>query len=304
MLRSGNLTRNDIVRHLNAMLCLASVLFTALAQADETCTLQRLADLPVTFMANDAPVIHAQANGHDITLRIATNDPLSTINARAAGAMGIKPKQWTNENIAFSLGAEDIKSTVRVSELQVGEASIVKPEFLYIENPKIQFADYDGVLAIDILRNFDVELDFANARMRLFSPNHCKDKVAYWSGDYGQVTLLDTPLHIPYFWSTLDGHNLLTVIQTNTKRTSLDPDVARSQFPASKSGFGEWDLDAIALSHPAIETNCKLSFCKSNYDKPVDLALGMNHLKKLRLYLAFGDKKLYILPPTLSAAAK
>jgi hypothetical protein len=97
---------------------------------------------------------------------------------------------------------------------------------------------------------------------------------------------------------------MLMVIAPNTKRTTLNPDVVTSQFPGSTSGFGELDLDAIALAHPAIETNCKLSFCKNDYDKPVDLALGMNHLKKLRLYLALGDKKLYVLPPTPSAAAK
>ena len=50
--------------------------------------------------------------------------------------------------------------------------------------------DIGGLLAPDIMRRYDVDFDFANATLSLFSQDHCEGQVVYWTHDpYGVVDI-------------------------------------------------------------------------------------------------------------------
>ncbi len=289
---------------------LATALFAAIllagkpTLASETCTLQRLADLPVVFGQDGVPIIHATADGHDISLRLHTFEAFSALNAPTIDALGLTPLRLSDEGLQFRMKGGQLKHTVRIGELHLGRATLIKPEFFDIDKPTDQVKLSDGIVGIGLLRNLDVELDLANGRMSLFSPDHCKDKVAYWSGAYGELGLIETPLKKPYFNTTLDGQQMVTAVDSTLPQTTMDPDTAKAKFSGSGKGFGELDLDAVALAHPVIRTGIEeRSDGPEAFYPPVDLALGLNHLKKLRLYFAFGDNKLYVLPATPAASA-
>ncbi len=38
-----------------------------------------------------------------------------------------------------------------------------------------------GVIGTDLLGKFDVDLDIAHKKLNLFSPDHCKGQVVYWT---------------------------------------------------------------------------------------------------------------------------
>ena len=63
----------------------------------------------------------------------------------------------------------------------------------------------DGTLAPDLLRNFDVEFDFASHTMNLFRPHSCDGKAAYWTGQYIAIPMEITPAGHTRVDVTLDG---------------------------------------------------------------------------------------------------
>ena len=287
---------------------LLGALIPTFAQAADSCELQRLAELPVVYSEDGIPLIHADAAGHGLTLAIRIDQVYSNIKANAAKALGLERHRLQENEPQIQYGNEDIKYTTRIPQLALGHAVLLKPEFLEIAAEHPDESKYDGFLGINDLRQFDLELDLGNNLIRLFSPNHCPGRVAYWAGEYGKLTLTQNPLHLPYVKLTLDGHDLLAVVSTSHAFTSMpkalaakfhaspEPSSKCSKPPNAWPSFTELDIDSVVLSHPQIDTSCEHPICEDAWFQTPELALGLNHLRKLRLYFAFGDGTLYILP--------
>ena len=88
-----------------------------------------------------------------------------------------------------------------------------------------------GVLGPDILRNYDVDMDFGARKLQLISPDHCEGKVVYWTAP----TVAIVPMRLAQDGKTvisvkLDGQQLDAVINTGAPNTILNLDVAEDRF--------------------------------------------------------------------------
>src|SRR6185312_15919031 len=155
----------------------------------------------------------------------------------------------------------------------------------------------DGILAGDLLTQFDVEFDFAAKKLNLFSQDHCPGKVVYWTrGGYADLPFhmtsgpISTGDHIDLLM-TLDGHELTTELDTGSATTWLrhkaavqvfgledkSPGMERvaggsDELPVYRKQFGELSLGGVTVKNPVID------IVSDQFDK----AFRMQHSEKSR----------------------
>jgi predicted aspartyl protease len=200
----------------------------------------------------------------------------------------------------------------------------------------------DGVFALDHWTTFDLDVDFGTDMLNIFSQDHCPGGGQYWTAPAMAVfpiTMKGFHIYIPV---TLDGHELLAAIDTGENYTSLTTDDAKPLFSLDLGSeetpeaggvngntslkvythiFNSLALGDIAVNNPKIaivpnvaSNNANLSPLVGEPAKtetePVnrpDLIIGMDVLRQLHVYFAFGENKMYAsmasAPPTIPTQA-
>ncbi len=232
-------------------------------------------------------------------------------------------------------GGRQITQQTRGHRLGLGALDIAGASFLIVPDLWGTDAPIAGMVGMDVLRAYDVELDLADNFVNLFSPDHCAGNVVYWAKDYlkapitvnrdGQV-LLDV---------TLDGKPVQALLDTGTGESSIDQAVANWRFgvttdtpgvtrvgetreidgsalPSYAYQFKSLELAGITFHNPTLRLvptrRPPSSRSFDVHNRPVDntpeLILGLSQLRKLRLYLALNEGTLYVTPAAPPAVAK
>lgn len=191
-----------------------------------------------------------------------------------------------------------------------------------------------GVLAPDILKHYDVELDFGNDTMTLFSPDHCPGKVVYWKSD----TVAVVPMRVLHSGHIivpvmLDGQSVTATLDTGAYNTTLAIPTAESQFGLKLGSentprvgnligkanaatyrhvFQTLSFDGIAVRNLQVEiipdllhqvlvdaaappTGTRIHDPRK-LESDAGMLIGMNVLRHFHIYIAYREEKLYITP--------
>jgi hypothetical protein len=183
------------------------------------------------------------------------------------------------------------------------------------------------VIGGDLLRNYDVDLDFGAGKMNLLSRDHCADKVVYWPSS----TLAKLPMRVSdnnqiVFSMLLDGHEVSTVLDTGASQTALEYEAATEIFDlkADSPGveavptgdgrvlhykhFATLAADGLTIANPRIKllpdpagrlpgviTRGRGKFiARMHRISQSDLRLGMSTLKQLHIYIDYRNQTLYM----------
>jgi hypothetical protein len=184
-----------------------------------------------------------------------------------------------------------------------------------------------GILAADYMGKYDIELDFAGSKMNYFSPDHCPGKVVYWpAGAIAVVPILFGDMQHLVLDVSLDGHHLRAMIDTGAPGTTLYKAEAKRVFGITDENserfehiFQKLTFEGLEVGNPHItiipdKTGSKdpnNDFVTGSRVHRVDdgdptdpvMLIGMNILTKLRLYIAFSERKIYITPASAPQAA-
>jgi hypothetical protein len=196
-------------------------------------------------------------------------------------------------------------------------------------NPGLQGQAFDGIVALEVLRTSDIDVDFGTDTMNMFSTDHCDGAVVYWKAPAVAI--------VPIVWHgfhmsvpvTLDGRVMRADIDTGASGTDLYGDTAKGFYnltigDADTPEIGKLNGDAdlkvyghvfkslsfgsITVNNPHIDINpremgrdlskvglggSRVRTEKDLIDQP-DLIIGMNVLRKLHLYIAMKEDKMYI----------
>lgn len=161
--------------HLGA-LALSGVWQTSRVQASETCTLGRVAEIPVT-MAGYRPLITAKINNQEARFVLDSGAFYSLISTATAAEFGLKltpaPYGLRLQGIGGSVAAQ----IATVKEFGIAGALIHNVEFLAGGSE----VGSEGLIGQNFLHQWDVEYDFSKGVVRLFKPEGCrKARLAYW----------------------------------------------------------------------------------------------------------------------------
>jgi len=201
--------------------------------------------------------------------------------------------------------------------------------------------DSAGLLAPNLLRVYDLDLDFGGRKLNLISQKHCEGKVVYWPASAVAVVPIrvnpDGHIFVPV---ELDGHRLTAMLDTGATTSVVNLGTAKNMFglepgsadtPAEGSfvdgkvaayshRFKSLALEGIAVSNPKLTLlpdlmRGKLANPHDNLEGDTrianqevetglgDMILGMDILRHLHVYIAYKEQKLYLTPANAPVVA-
>ncbi len=314
-----------------ALLALAPLLLAAGAAQAAPCRLMRIASFDLKANANALVVVPVTLNGTPEKFLLDTGGVASTVSPAVVDALKLGTHGLSRYTEVYAADGSMFTRYTTVDRMGIG--AVAAPNVKLLVQPdstRVGIENFRGTLAPDMLRNFDLDFDFAGGKLNLFSPDHCKGKVVYWARAYAAVpfSLVRGSEHI-LVPVTLDGHRFTAVVDTGASDTVLRAGAGRSYFDLDpgepgiepmpgasadaliryRKRFQRLDLEGISVKNPMIaimpddeeKAFWKRHSSKSERDpvyglqfNPEPIVLGMNVLTKLHLYIAYGEKTLYV----------
>jgi hypothetical protein len=293
----------------------AALLWAAPAAAADTCTLTPAGSLAMTVLADGQIAVPVTINGgsHAMLLDLAVSD--SAVSDALASKLYLYPDRFPHRGVVAWRGGA-VSGTVTVGRLQLGAMSADQFTVLLLVPGTPLPPDVAGVLGLGLLKNSDLDIDFAGGKVNLFSPRHCEGAVVYWSDTAAVVPFEINEQQRLVFQMELDGKPVSVSFGEGAGgRMSLGAfrRVFGTDASAGTAGgndasggvlydhaFQTLSVGGITLRNPAIALvdDTKTSPCRLT-QQPLeclgrsDLEIGFAQLKALHLYFAFGEKKLY-----------
>ena len=283
------------------------------------------------------PIITAQVGDKPVGLLVDTGGAFSGLTKRAVQELNLQTGQYLNRDGSVT-GLKDVRGQTealqtRLPSIILGRVRQENVWFMVLPGedsggPEIE--QFGGILGSDMLRNVDVDFDFAAGKLNLFSPDHCPGNVVYWTTPSAPVAIvpftLDPSGHI-MFRSELDGRRVNTMLDTGFSNTTLNLDVARRVFridlnapDVEKVGeltggytadryrrqFKTLTLEGVTINAPMINMLPNMmggvnpgtpqtgSLIRNRTPGLPDLIIGMNVLSEMHVYIAYKERKLYI----------
>lgn len=277
----------------------AAALALAATAARAECKLSQLASLDVT-MIGDAPHVPLSLAGEKGLMQLSFLASVSMINEDVAERHRLK-RESIDRRLWLAIAGRELRQLASVP-LELGATSgTLKMAILPVPsaNPNVF-----GQLGLDVLNRFDVELDFGHGKVNLFSPDHCKGQVVYWTHS-APVATAAIELHNQYQFTVpmlLDGKTVRAQFSAFGEGT-IDGEIAQRQFGVgqdeSSHVFKTLGFEGLAIANPRLsmrrssacdEFKGPSSYCHGD----PEMTLGIPELRRLRLFMAFSERKLYV----------
>jgi hypothetical protein len=315
-----------------ALLLVAFALFStgALAADAKDCKLKQYASLDLGVLGNGFLIVPVTIQGSSVGLILNTASALSILTASTARLLAL-PLKPMPAGAKVRAGTTTVEQMAIANGFAVGGARFKSAEFIVISDdalnpPSVGAASPVGMLGMDVLGHFDVELDVSKRKMNLFSQDHCPGHVVYWADAFDSAPIRMGTLGELYFPMQLEGKKIETTLGTGNVTTTLSTDVTRKLFGFdSHSSDIETETDAtgattaryramklsgegiqIVNAHIMLIDRPPHDYCSlgssagaAAYEGCLGvhpLKLGLNVLKKLHLYIATKEKVLYFTP--------
>ena len=286
-------------------------LSAAMAQTPwpEECKLHRIATFPMT-RAGDQITVPVTVNGVEKNFLVDTGGYVTSISQDSADALKLESHPIVFNRIQ-DVGGKEASKYVYADSFKLGAMEAKRFDLMVdqTKNPHM-----DGTLAPDLLRNFDIDLDFGAMTMNLFRPHPCEGKAAYWTQAYIALPMEVTKSGHTRVDVTLDGEDMDAILDTGASMSvmtfgsarrffSLHPDSAGVTKVGQVSGaegsvndayrypFKSLSMGDVAVSNPGLVLADAPTVLA---DEHVSLILGMTELRFLHLYFAYHERKLYV----------
>lgn len=198
-------------------------------------------------------------------------------------------------------------------------------------NTPLQITDFppkgvDGILNGDLFERYDIDLNFHAARFNMFSPDHCRGKILYWRAPGMAALPMLYRAHRIAVHVTVDGKDLTAVIDTGSSRSEMkmadaarlfgigpgSPGVVPRQAAAPRDrdrysyDFKTLSFGSVAIGNPHLLLTEDVlvrganpnvptgSLIRSKIEGEPSMVIGTDLLKLLHVYIAFGERMLYV----------
>jgi predicted aspartyl protease len=286
---------------------------TTAAQAEEDCSLKQVASIDMGTDDIGGAYVPVSIAGHEEKLLIDTGGLMSMLTPSVLDDLQLKAEP-INERLQIQMyGGRRIEHYVVAHDVVLGNMRASRMDFLVMPD-EMERRDVAGTLAPDILRGYDVELDFAKGKFNLFTHDHCDGVVVYWTKNaYAQIPMhIDGNGHITVP-VVLDGKNVEAILDTGSHRSYLQLGSAQSIFgwddkTADLKPIGPPNASGVTLYHFPFHTLTLEGLAVYNPDIVIDsgehskiriaqpLIIGMGILSRLHLYLAYREHNVYATP--------
>ncbi len=279
------------------------------AEAAEDCHLYRVASLDMEFVGSGV-VVPAAIGDHPLHMMVDTGGYLTALTEDTAKSLGLSEQVHPESGMTI-YGGIPLRHFVTVSDFTLGKMKARSLSYPLLPSGFLP-AGVDGLLAPDFLANFDLDFDFANGKVSLFSRDHCDGKVGWWTTP-DQLTAIpirreEDGVHISMH-VMLDGKDVKALIDTGAARTIMSLETAKYMFGlkdsdlkdapgvnniqgAKKGAFKTLSFGNVEVNNPDITLIPDRG--SETGSRGPDMILGISILRQLHLYIAYGEKKLYL----------
>ncbi len=287
-------------------------LFAGTAAAQEAaCTkqLKMVDEIQMESRGAGPSTVPVEINGTKQSLTFATASPFTQISEATAKSLGlpVTDEQITVSKLSFGkLEGTNVKMPVMGGGGRGGAAPGAGA----------------GRFALNHMLSYDVDVDFGTDKLKFFDQDHCPGGVLYWQASVVGVmpiTISNGRVTVPVM---IDGKELTGVIDTSAMGLSVKEAVAEKILGLEAGMEGKTHTGTLALGTIGLK-GMKFNIVTNgaqiggsavasaiNRSSAVQFALaqpevviGMDLLRKLHLYMAFGEKKLYVTPASPRVAA-
>jgi len=286
--------------------------------AEDTCRLTQYAELPVTYSPGGGLILPVTIVGRPASMLLVLTAGRGLIFRPLMGELGLK---LSHTSSVFAIAGQTTNDYTVVPELRVGNVRYPDWDMLVWADakrpaPQLDAGDPVGWLGADLFRNYDIELDLGHNRFRIFSHEHCPGKPpVYWSSQYNVVPMRRGPVKDVYFVMEVDGKKLETQLATGGGASAISTVVSKVAYGwdgAADDADAHSSQRTVSLTAPGLNvTNARVMLmkppmqsCLPSLDRDgayaIDVCLGLyplmlgtEILKKLRIYMAVKEEKLY-----------
>src|SRR5579859_4984286 len=150
------------------------LLFSSASQtfADDACRLVRMAAFEMNIDSAGGAYVPITIAGQPVNMLIDTGGIFTMLTEQSVDKLGLR-KQNTFGSGEIMFGGRKIQFYVETNDVNLGG---LKADHLPMQVLPDGFLppDVGGTIAPNILRHYDVDFDFANAKLNFFSPDHCE----------------------------------------------------------------------------------------------------------------------------------
>lgn len=325
-----------------AGILLAGLCTATSAWASDSCPpLTMLTSVAMQIGDDGRPYVPVKIDGKPKSMLVDTGGFFTEISQPAAGELHLSMRHTRLQIIGVYGDTTRLAATasLELGNLRANDMDFMVMPSVHRFAADIQ--DAAGVIAPNFLRPYDADFDFGDGKFNLLSQKHCEGKVVYWPNSGVAVVPIEVRpnghIVVPV---DLDGERLQAVLDTGASTSILNMKVAQLAFglkpggpaaPAAGGGsekselqaythrFKSLSLEGIAISNPtmqiipdlvrmrmmdphdSLEGDTRVKSTTSEVGLG-DMILGMDVLRRLHLYIAYKEQKLYITPAAAPAA--
>jgi predicted aspartyl protease len=275
-------------------------------------------------------LIPLKINGSDLQFLFDSGGVTTMIGRKTAEDLKLPIRQGNME--FYDLTGNISRDQASVSEFTLGYMR--GKDFVF---PVAPMGGLGGIFSLNFMLPYDVDVDFGNDVLNFFDKDHCPGGVLYWKASAVAVlpiTVQQGHITVPVI---LDGQTFKAVIDTGAHSSTLRMDIAQRNYnlqpgdtdtPEAGVLNGDKGLKTYAhifktlafgdinVSNPhmtiipdavnrhgdtAEQTGNRAKLVRDEIVGP-EMLIGMNILRHLHLYMAFGERKMYISPASPGAA--
>ncbi|HEY1632031.1 MAG TPA: retropepsin-like aspartic protease [Rhizomicrobium sp.] len=305
-------------------LLIAALLSSTLAQA-EPCGLQKMAAFDIQGLSNGRIEIPITIADKPFIVMVDTGAPLGILDADVADQIGLKRQKMPGRYEFYSLSGEGPTQFAVVPSLKLGQSEAHYTDFLiatFTGRPD----NLAGTIGADLLKNFDVEFDFENQKINLFSQDHCEGSVVYWAPFFNTAHAeINKDGHI-VIKATLDGQPVDAIIDTGSPVSLVNETVSEKLLGIGLDSPGvetigsgpdamqRYEFKSLAFagitvpgpriviapdamaeqSRKELTAHKMQGYHGNDIMHAPQLILGLDVLRRLHLYIAYKEKKVYL----------
>lgn len=298
------------MRRLLMCLCVLSSL-VAPARAEEDCRLKRIVSLDMLPGYDPLVVVENAIGDAPLHMMVDTGGYVTSLTEDSAAKLDLRPVVYP-ESALIMYGGISLRRFVTVSDYRIGRLKAGSLSYPLLPSGSLP-PTVDGILAPDFLARFDLDFDFAAGKFNMFSRDHCEGRVGYWTNQTLEpipIIRSDDGVHI-YTYVELDGKRVKALIDTGASKTVMSMESARyiygissddpqlkpvdgpngiakaARYPFKKMKFG-----TVEVNNPNITLVSDRDSYIGGMEKTV--ILGMSVLRHLHIYIAYGEKNMYV----------